>query len=95
MGEKIQTAFQLAEKATKRVAEQHAENVEKMAGNMREKMEKAQRDASAGVQESVNQLMQQLTAEVSHLTKEWGGNLLSIAEQCAKTIRRVREQTDQ
>ena len=95
LGEKIQTAFQLAEKATKRVAEQHAENVEKMAGNMREKMEKAQRDASAGVQESVNQLMQQLTAEVSHLTKEWGGNLLSIAEQCAKTIRRVREQTDQ
>ena len=95
LGEKIQTVFQLAEKATKRVAEQHAENVEKMAGNMREKMEKAQRDASAGVQESVNQLMQQLTAEVSHLTKEWGGNLLSIAEQCAKTIRRVREQTDQ
>ena len=95
LGEKIQTAFQLAEKATKRVAEQHAENVEKMASNMREKMEKAQRDASAGVQESVNKLMQQLTAEISHLTKEWGGNLLSIAEQCAKTIRRVREQTDQ
>ena len=93
LAEKIQDAFLLAQAETKRVAEQHAENVEKMAGNMREKMEQAQRDAADGIRKSVAESTQQMTSEIDRVAKAWGNNLVSIAQECAKMIEQVRDQT--
>ena len=92
LAEKIQEAFRLAQTETQRVAEQHAANVEKMAANMREKMEQAQRDAADGIRKSVSESTQQMTSEIDRVAKLWGDNLVSIAQECAKMIEQVREQ---
>ena len=93
LAEKIQEAFRLAQTETQRVAEQHAANVEKMAANMREKMEQAQRDAADGIRKSVAESTQQMTSEIDRVAKAWGNNLVSIAQECAKMIEQVRDQT--
>ena len=93
LAEKIQEAFLLAQAETKRVAENHAATVEKMAGNMRENMERAQRDAADGIRKSVAESTQQMTSEIDRVAKAWGNNLVSIAQECAKMIEQVRDQT--
>ena len=93
LAEKIQEAFRLAQTETQRVAEQHAANVEKMAANMREKMEQAQRDAADGIRKSVAESTQQMTSEIDRVAKAWGNNLVSIAQECAKMIEQARDQT--
>lgn len=86
----IRDVFAKAEKETRRIAEQHAENVEELAGNMRQTMENAQRESAERVAKIVGEGLEKFAGGVNHelerITQEWGQNMVSIAEQCQAAI---------
>ena len=91
MKETILDTFATAETATKRIAEQHATNVNGIATKMRETMENAQNETAAKVRTSFEKFTVEFDDAITRVTKEWGENLVSIAEKCAETIRKVEE----
>ncbi len=94
--ETIRTTFENAERETRDIAQQHSHNIQEMAANMRETMEKAQRAADqkvAGIVEGgIQKFTKQINEEIDRLTREWGDNMVSIAEQCKETIDKVNRQ---
>ena len=91
MKETILGTFATAEEETKRIATQHAKNVNGIATNMRETMENAQNETAAEVRTSFAKFAGEFDLEINRVTKEWGENLVSIAQKCAETIRKVEE----
>ena len=58
--ETIRTTFQNADKETRRLAEQHVQNVENLAANMRETLEKAQRESADKVQTIISEGLEEI-----------------------------------
>ena len=89
----IRTTFQSAEQEVRQIAQQHSENVQSVAAKMRETLEKTQRDSAdkvTGIVESaVQQFSKEIDGEINRITKEWGSNMISIAERCQEAINKV------
>jgi len=82
--------FQQAEQQVKAIVVQHTDDIQSMAGSMRETMEKSQREVADKVDgiiaAAIERYAEQTSAELDRIAKAWGGNLVSIAEECAKAI---------
>lgn len=93
MDQHMQGIFTKAEVETRRIAQQHSENVQKMAASMKEAMEESQRMAAEEVRKSIQSSMQEFQGElekvVTAIAKSWGENMVAIAEDCAEAIRNV------
>lgn len=89
----IRTTFQSAEQEVRRIAQQHSENVQSMATRMRETLEKNATDSTDKVTgivaSAIEQFSKEINGEINRITKEWGGNMVSIAERCEQTINKV------
>jgi len=88
--ETIKSSFQQAEQQVKAIVVQHTDDIQSMAGSMRETMEKSQREVADKVDgiiaAAIERYAEQTSAELDRIAKAWGGNLVSIAEECAKAI---------
>lgn len=91
----IRDAFAASKRETENIVKQHTAEVDKVVGNMREKMEQAQRDIAGSIegalQEASQKFAEEMNSEVDRIAREWGGNLVSIADRCAETIRAVEQ----
>lgn len=91
----IRNAFQSAEQETRRIAQQHSENVESVAAGMRETLEKVQRDSAdkiAGIVESaVEKFRSDINKELDRVARAWGEQMLGIAERCKEVINKVEQ----
>ncbi|MDD9807066.1 MAG: MotA/TolQ/ExbB proton channel family protein [Gammaproteobacteria bacterium] len=91
--ETIQSSFQQAEQQVRAIVEQHTDDIQAMAGNMRETMEKSQREVADKVDgiiaAAIERYAEQTSAELDRIAKAWGGNLVSIAERCAETVNAI------
>ena len=89
----IRQTFENADRESKRLAQQHLENVESVAAGMRETLEKAQRDSSAKVASIVASAIEKFSGEIDQeldrIARAWGNQMVSIAERCAEVIQRV------
>ena len=88
----IRNTFQHAEEETRRVAQQHSENVQQIASGMREMLEQEQRNAASKVSGIVGETMQRLENAVRRISEEYGSNMLSIARKCEEVIRSSERQ---
>lgn len=77
-------------------AERYAKNVEEIAGGMRETMANSQREVADKISGIIDAAMKRYADEVSaqldQIARSWGGNLVSIAERCAESIREIDNQ---
>lgn len=93
MAATLRNVFQSAEQQTRRIAQDHLENVQRIAGEMTRTLESTQRESSVRVAEIVDSAIQRFDAAVSEelgqLTNRWGGNLVAIAERCSELIQKV------
>ena len=89
----IRSAFQSAEQETRRIAQQHSQDVQSVAAGMRETLENAQRDSAqkvTGIVEStIKQFSDEINNELNRVARAWGSQMTSIAERCAEAIRAV------
>ena len=89
----IRQTFENADRESKRLAQQHLENVEAVAAGMRETLEKAQRDSSAKVASIVASAIEKFSGdidrELDRIARAWGNQMVSIAERCAEVIQKV------
>ena len=94
--ETIQSAFQTAEKESRRLVKQHTENIEVLVSNMRETLENAQKTSAENVQKIVDdglkKFNEEINREINGLTVAWGENLVSIARDCANAINAVKKE---
>ena len=67
--ETIRTTFENAERETRNIAQQHSDNVQTMAANMRETMEKEQRDAAQEVAGLVKGGIQKFTKQINEANR--------------------------
>ena len=92
----LKATIQQAEEETRRIARLHTENVEALATGMRETLEQAQRESAdkvSGIVESaIEQFSKEINREIDRVARDWGENMLSIAERCAEVIT-IQEQT--
>lgn len=79
--ETIRSAFQNSEQEARRISEQYAANAEALVVNMRQAMEEAQQT-----------FRDDIIKEINRMTQEWGGNLVSIAEECAKMMDAIKDE---
>ena len=93
MEETLKKAFESAEEQTRRVANLHAENVERITAKMIQTLEGAQQESAARVTEIVESAIRKFSGEVSEeldrVATAWGSNLVSIAERCSEAITEV------
>ena len=89
----IRRTFENADRESKRLAQQHLENVESVAAGMRETLEKAQRDSSAKVASIVASAIEKFSGDINQeldrIARAWGNQMVSIAERCAEVIQKV------
>ena len=92
--ETIRTTFKSAEEETANIVKNHSKNLELMTGNLRDALESAQRESSEKIKQIVHDSLQEFNRQmgnsVNTLAREWGGNMVSIAEQCADLISQTR-----
>ena len=85
--------FQGLETTIKSVFETSEREARVLTENMRSAMEQAQRDTAQQVEAVITQAAQQFSTninnEIDRLTREWGNNMVSIAERCQETILEV------
>ncbi len=93
MEETLKEAFESAEEQTRRIAELHARNVERITANMIQTLEGVQQESAArvtGIVESaLNKFSSEVSEELDRVATAWGSNLVSIAERCSEAIRVV------
>ena len=91
--ETIRKAFQSGEQELRRIAQQHSADVKTVTDNMRQTLEDAQQDSAtkvAGIiQDAGEKFANEMNSEISRVAREWGANMLSIAERCAEVIGEV------
>lgn len=89
----LRDVFQSAEQETRRIAQQHLENVERIAADMSQTLESAQRESAAKVtdivESGIGKFVNGVSTELDRIASAWGGNLVSIAERCSEAINRV------
>ena len=89
----LHNVFQSAEEETRRIAQQHVENVERIAGDMSRTLENAQRNSAAKVtaivESGIGKFAGDVSTELDRVARAWGGNLVSIAERCSEVISKV------
>lgn len=92
--ETIRTTFKNAEEETANIVKNHSQNLELMTGNLRDVLENAQRESSEKIKQMVHDSLEefnrQMANSVNTLAREWGGNMVSIAEQCSELIAQTR-----
>ncbi|MCY4610816.1 MAG: MotA/TolQ/ExbB proton channel family protein [Gammaproteobacteria bacterium] len=92
--ETIRTTFKNAEEETANIVKNHSQNLELMTGNLRDVLENTQRESSEKinqmVHDSLEEFNRQMANSVNTLAREWGGNMVSIAKQCADLIAQTR-----
>ena len=90
----IRNTFKNAEEETANIVKNHSKNLELMTGNLRDALESAQRESSEKIKQIVHDSLQEFNRQmgnsVNTLAREWGGNMVSIAEQCADLISQTR-----
>lgn len=89
----LRGVFQSAEQETRRIAQNHLENVQRIAEGMSKTLESAQRESADQVAEIVASGIRKfddgISKELERVARAWGGNLVSIAERCSQAIREV------
>ena len=85
--ETIRSTFRNAEDEARRVARQHSENVQQIVSGMRETVEQEQRNVAEKVSGIVGETTQRLEHLLMRITREFGSNMLSIAQKCEEAIR--------
>ena len=95
MEKTISEAFESSVEQVGIIATKHTKYVEEIAGKMQTTMEKAQQKAADKTEIIINaaakNFAQAMEGEINRVTREWGGNLTSIAKECAKTIKAVEQ----
>lgn len=90
----IRATFENAERESRRLVEQHTQNVEGLAAKMRETLENAQRESADKVEKTISEglgkFSQGVSQELDKVAEAWGGNLVSIARECAEAIAAVK-----
>lgn len=85
--------FESAEHETRRIAQNHLENVQRIAADMSRTLENAQRESAERVTGIVEAGVQKfddgITKELDRVARAWGGNLVSIAERASEAISKV------
>ena len=85
----LRDVFQSAEQETRRIAQQHVENVERIAADMSQTLESAQRESAAKVtaivESGIGKFASDVSTELDRVARAWGGNLVSIAERCSES----------
>ena len=93
MGATLRNVFESAEQETRRIAQNHLENVQRIAADMSRTLENAQRESAervTGIVEAgVQKFNDGITAELDRVARAWGGNLVSIAERASEAISKV------
>ena len=90
MKEVIEGAFKEAQASAMRTMETHASDVKEMAASMKETVEEAQRQSAQDALNTVKSVMeafsQEAQRELSRIQRDWGGNMIAIAERCKELI---------
>lgn len=94
MKDVIENAFEEATASAMRTMETHSADVKEMAASMKGTVEKAQRksanEALSIVQTSMEAFSQEVQQELSRIQRDWGGNMVAIAERCREAIDTVQ-----
>ena len=91
--ETIRATFKNAEEETANLVQKHSASMEQMVANMRDTLEKTHRESKENldrtIQESLKKFGDDISGEIETFARAWGGNMVSIAERCAKAIEQV------
>ena len=86
----IERALQEAEASVKRTVEAHSADVKDMAGKMRSTIEEAQRQSAdkalSAVKSTMDKFANEVSQEMDRIVREWGGNMVGIAERCNQVL---------
>lgn len=95
----IEKAFQEAQASAMRTMETHAADVEEMAASMKGTVEEAQRksaqEALSSIKSAMDAFSQEVQGELERIQRDWGGNMIAIAEHCKKAIDSVQTRRTQ
>ena len=90
----IENAFKEATASAMRTMETHAADVKEMAASMKGAVEEAQRESAnealSIVKTSMEAFSQEVQRELGRIHRDWGGNMIAIAERCKDAIDAVR-----
>ena len=94
MKEVIEKMFQEAQASAMRTMETHAADVKEMAASMKGAVEEAQRqsaqEALSTIKTAMEAFSQQAQKELERIQRDWGGNMIAIAERCKELIDSVQ-----
>ena len=88
-------ALSAVESETRKIAKRHGENVRQLVDDMTATLGKAQEESAqkvTGVVEgAINRFSEEMNREINRVTREWGNNLVSIAERAKQAIESVED----
>lgn len=92
LDKRIQEIFEQAHDSIKVIADKHLENVGKIAKAMTDEVTEESKKSSLQIQKLVEKTVEEFGGRISNeslrIAREYGENMISIAEQCAKLIER-------
>ena len=92
--EVVEKAFREAQASAVRTMETHAADVKEMAASMKGTVEEAQRksaqEALSTVKNAMDAFSQEAQREMGRIQRDWGGNMIAIAERCKELIDSVQ-----
>ena len=88
-------ALSAVESETRKIAKRHGENVRQLVDDMTATLGKAQEESAQKitgvVEEAINRFSREMSREIDSVAREWGGNLVSIAERAKQAIDAVED----
>ena len=92
--EVIENAFREAQASAMRTMQTHAANVDQMAASMKETIVEAQRESAekalGTIRTSMATFSQESQTALQTILRDWGGNMIAIAERCKELIDSVQ-----
>lgn len=92
--EVVEKAFREAQASAVRTMETHAADVKEMAASMKGTVEEAQRrsaqEALSTIKSAMDAFSQEAQKELERIQRDWGGNMIAIAERCKEAIDSVQ-----
>ena len=93
MSASMRDSLSAVESETWKVAEQHSQNVRQIVADMTATLSKVQHESAqqvtAVVEKAINQFSGEMDREITRVAREWGSNLVAVAERARDAIQAV------